>query len=261
MGLDIALGIVVGLAALRGWFKGFLRQAIPLVGVVACVYAADPLRDLARPHAREYFPTIGHGVLDKILWWSSAALAYLVLTGIAFSVLKSVRKRTYGDPEPNRADQGAGFTLGVAKGLLLASVLASVVGRFGPDYYEKTPFVEEQAKESKALAWAERFKPAETLWASAPVQSFVGRVQSRGIWTPAEPADSAPPSKKEKKARAKSAETAEPSRSSATEPVRTASGGAKTLALPRRGLDPNSPDFVRELEDALRREGLDPGWR
>ena len=50
MGLDIALGIMVLLGAIRGWFRGFVLQAIRLGGLVGCVYAAGPIRDYARPH-------------------------------------------------------------------------------------------------------------------------------------------------------------------------------------------------------------------
>src|SRR3954447_21456464 len=43
MGLDLALAVIVLLSAVRGWLKGFVLQAIRLSGIVACVYAADPV--------------------------------------------------------------------------------------------------------------------------------------------------------------------------------------------------------------------------
>lgn len=243
MGLDVTLGVLVLLAGIRGWFKGFVRQAIPIAALVGCVYLADPLRDLARPHAREYFPTIGHGILDRLLWWSSAVVAYLVTSGVAFTIVKSFRKRTYGEPEPNRTDQGAGFTLGVVKGLVVASCLASALQSYGPKYYEQAPFVEKQAKKSRAMEWAERFHPAETLWKSSPVQAVVARVKTRGLGT-----DEEKPAVVEKPAPGRTPQ--------ASEPVQTASERTKTLSLPRP-LDPDSPDFERELREALRREGID----
>ena len=42
MGLDLALGGLVLISAIRGWLKGFLVQAIRLAGLVASVYAAGP---------------------------------------------------------------------------------------------------------------------------------------------------------------------------------------------------------------------------
>ena len=249
MGLDITLGVLVLLAGIRGWFKGFLRQAIPIGALVGCVFLANPLRDVGRPYAREYFPSIHHDVLDRLLWWTAAVLAYVVTAGIAFSILKSVKKRTYGEPEPNRADQGAGFTLGVAKGLIFASCLVSAIQSFAPGYYKQAPFVEDQAKTSRAIEWAERYHPAETLWRSPPVQGVVARVRTGGMWSNAEeraPATAEEPDSTPDRQSARPAPT--------TEPLRTASGRPKTLSLPR--LDPESADFAREIDDALRREGL-----
>ena len=75
MGLDIALGVMILLGAIRGWFRGFVLQAIRLGGLVGCVYAAGPIRDQARPHV---VPLPGRSIpppmLDRMLWWSSAVV-------------------------------------------------------------------------------------------------------------------------------------------------------------------------------------------
>ena len=133
MGLDIGLGILVLVSAIRGWYKGFFRQVITLAALVGCVYLADPLRDLARPYAKSNFPSIAPDVLDRLLWWSSGVAWYLVMSGVALSILKSVRRRPYGDPEPNRGDQGAGFALGALKGLIVASFLCAGVTKLRRD--------------------------------------------------------------------------------------------------------------------------------
>ncbi len=248
MGVDITLGVLILLCAVRGWLRGFLRQAIPLGSLVAGIYLSDPLRELARPHARKSFPSIGPEIMDRLLWWSCAAGSYLVLAGVGLSILRSMKKRTYGDPEPNRADQGAGFTLGALKGAILASFIAWGISESRTTYLAATPFVEKQAKESKALVWSDQYKPARTLWTSIPVQSLVNRVKSRGLWldqTPASPTDPA----------LSKIETAKPEASVAP-PLRTAQARPKTLSLPR--LDPESPDFLRKLDEALKREGLKP---
>ncbi len=252
MGLDITLGVVVLIAAVRGWFKGFLRQAIPLGALVGCVYAADPVRDLVRPHAAGYFPSIGPEILDRLLWWSSAVLSYVLMTGIGLSILKSMKRRTYGEPEPNRADQGAGFTLGALKGAIVASFLAAAVAKYGPPYFATTPFAEEQTKTSRAMEWSVQFRPAEKLWESVPVQAFVARVKNRGVWSAGEV------KALDKKVPEKPAgtETAKPSATADT-PIRTAAGRPRTLSVPRR-LDPRSPEFLREFEQEMQREGLEP---
>src|SRR4051794_40888407 len=109
MGLDIILGIVILVGAIRGWFRGFVLQAIRLGGLVGCVYAADPLRDFARPYVTPYLTAIPTYALDRMLWWSSAVVSYITMVGLASLAVKLYRKRPYGEPEPNRADQFAGL--------------------------------------------------------------------------------------------------------------------------------------------------------
>ncbi|HEX8200072.1 MAG TPA: CvpA family protein, partial [Isosphaeraceae bacterium] len=111
MGLDVALGVLVLLAAVRGWFRGFLLQAIRLGGLVACVYLADPVRDLARPMAREHLATISPELLDKLLWWAAAVASYVVMTGVATWLVRAYRRHPYGESDPHRGDQSAGALL------------------------------------------------------------------------------------------------------------------------------------------------------
>ena len=42
MGLDLALGVVILIAAFRGWFQGFVSQTVEIVGLIACVYLGRP---------------------------------------------------------------------------------------------------------------------------------------------------------------------------------------------------------------------------
>ena len=68
MALDIAAGVIVLLAAIRGYRRGFITQAIGLAALVGCVYAADPMRDFALPYAQAKFPTIQAPLFAKLLW-------------------------------------------------------------------------------------------------------------------------------------------------------------------------------------------------
>jgi uncharacterized membrane protein required for colicin V production len=243
MGLDLTLGALVLIAAIRGWFRGFFLQAIGLSALVACVYLADPVRDFSRPHAIEYLPTMRPELLDKLLWWAGAVLSYLVLSGLGKGILRASRRRPYGLVEPRRGDQGAGFLLGALKGTLVVAFLAAALMRHAQAYIQAGGYVEEQVKTSQVLAWSEQYRPAERIWKSAPVQSFVTRIQSRGLWM--DPPAPAPAPKANV-----AAET--------TPPAQTAAR-PKTLALPEaepRPLDPNDPDFLTRLDETLRREGI-----
>ena len=232
MGLDIALGVLIFVSALRGWFKGFFLQALGLGGLVACVYLADPLRDFARPHAAQYLPGVRVELLDKLLWWAMAAAGYVFLTGTGRWVLKAYRRRPYGEVEPNRGDQGAGFVLGAAKGALAMAFLASGLNKHADSYLKQGGTVEEQVRTSQALALETKYTPAAKIWGSAPVQTFVGRVRSRGLWE----------------------QEVDAPKGDEPTPVRTASR-PRSLDIPAP-LDPRSPRFAEALDAAMKVEGI-----
>src|SRR3954454_19736262 len=117
MGLDLALGVIVLWTAIRGWLKGFLLQAIRLSGLVACVYVAVPVRNLTKPYVLPHLPSVRPELVDRLLWWSSAAVSYIVLVGFATVVYRLSRRQPFGIAEPNRNDQFAGFALGALKGV------------------------------------------------------------------------------------------------------------------------------------------------
>lgn len=185
MGVDVALGVLILIGAIRGWFKGFFLQVISLTALVSSVYLADPIRDFARPFAQEHFPGIQTELLDKLLWWCAAVVSALVVGGLGKGILKAYRSRSYAEPEPNRGDQGAGFLFGGFKATLLATFLAAALAKHAPKYLKAGDVISEQIQTSQALVWTNQYHPAERIWASAPVQSFVAHVRRRGFWTDA----------------------------------------------------------------------------
>ena len=117
MGLDVALGIVILFAALRGWIKGFVSQAVRLIGFVACFYLADPVREEARPYVLAKLPKIDPALMDRILWWVSAVVSYVVLVGLITLTIQVMRTPSPpGLSRSKRNDQFAGLLLGVLKG-------------------------------------------------------------------------------------------------------------------------------------------------
>lgn len=226
MGLDLVLGGLVLVTAIRGWLKGFVLQAIRLAGLVACVYLADPIRDQARPYVLVYLPKIRADLVDRLLWWSSAVTSYVVLVGLVTLAVKLYRPQSIGLAEPNRNDQFAGFLLGGAKGALIALFLVAGLQKYALERIKALPWAEEQARTSWVLQWNERYQPAARIWASRPLQQFVSRVQQRGLMSPSDPS---PISAKSK-------------------PVQTASGRPPRLAIPSES---------EEGSAALRAPGLD----
>src|SRR5262249_22183424 len=157
---------------------------IRIAGIVAAAYLAVPVRDQAKPYVLEYFPAMRPDLVDRILWWVSAVVAYFVIVGVASLVVAMSRRHPYGLAEPNRGDQFAGFGLGVLKGVLVASFLVAGLHRYGQTQLSQISWAEDQTRQSYAWMWNEQYHPAARVWASQPVQEFVGHVQKMGLRPP-----------------------------------------------------------------------------
>jgi uncharacterized membrane protein required for colicin V production len=187
MGLDLALGAVILINAFRGWFRGFVRQAIRIGGLIACVYLADPVRDYAKPRILPYLPTIQPELVDRLLWWVSAVVTYVVLVGVV-SLIVSMNQRTEvpGLPQVSRNDQFAGFLFGLLKGMVIAVFVTAGVQAYALSHIQNVAWASEQAKSSWALKWNEQYQPVAKIWNSQPVRHFVNHVRRMGLQDPAE---------------------------------------------------------------------------
>jgi uncharacterized membrane protein required for colicin V production len=187
MGLDLVLAIIILMAAIRGWLQGFVHQTVRIAGVIACVYLADPVRDYLKPHVVSYLSAIPPELLDRLLWWISAAATYAVMVGLATLVIKITRRPEIpGLQRTNRNDQFAGFLLGAVKGLLIAAFMTAGIERYARDRIQSVAWAEEQAKSSLALKWSVQYQPVPKLWSSQPVRHFVNHVTRMGIQPPSE---------------------------------------------------------------------------
>lgn len=241
MGLDLALGGLVLVMAIRGWLKGFLLQAIRLAGLVLCVYAADPVRDQIKPRVIGYLPTIRPELVDRMLWWSSAVAAYLIIVGLASLAVKLHRRQPYGmEEESRRGDQFAGSLLGIAKALVVAMFLVAGVEKYASAHLKAIPWAQQQVETSRSMALNAQYHPVPRIWAAPPVQHFVQHVQRMGL--------------------NRSSDDAEQPTTAATEaapPVRTASRAPQLqLSVPdQASLDPTHLDAeVLEAIETIRQE-------
>jgi len=236
MGLDIVLALMILTSAVRGWLRGFLIQAIRLAGLIGCVYTAAPVRDLARPYVAENFTTIRSDLLDRIVWWSSAVVVYIVSVGVASLVVKMQRRRPFVEIEPNRTDQFAGFLLGGIKGTLVVAFLVSALQEYALPRVKGIDWAEEQSNGSLALKWNDDYHPARQVWNSTPVQHFVTEVKRMGI----------PPS---------TSGNADPTARLDSQPVQATHADRPPrldLDLPQAvAVDPESPDFKQKLNRIL----------
>ncbi len=191
MWLDVILGGIILIAGFRGWFQGFVSQAVRIAGLVACVYLAEPVRDYAKPHVLPYLPTIQPELVDRLLWWVSAAATYVVLVGLASLIIKMTRRPEIpGIAQAGRNDQFAGFMLGATKGVLVAAFAVAGIERYAMEHVKTVAWAEEQVKASWSLKWSETYRPVPTIWSSRPVQHFVNYIERMGLHKPGEPSQS-----------------------------------------------------------------------
>ncbi|MBV8129005.1 MAG: CvpA family protein [Planctomycetaceae bacterium] len=182
MGLDLALGVIILIAALRGWLKGFVSQAVRIAAFIACFYLADPLREQGRPYILGRMPAIDAGLLDRILWWVAVVVSYIVLVALITLAIQLTRTPPPpGAPKSRRDDQFGGLLLGTAKGLLVAVFLAAGVAKYGTEIARNVPWAERRTAGSYALKWTAQYQPAPRIWAAPPVRSFVEHIQRNGL--------------------------------------------------------------------------------
>jgi uncharacterized membrane protein required for colicin V production len=188
MGLDLALGVIILIAAFRGWLQGFVSQAVRITGLIACVYLAEPVRDYAKPYVFPYLPTIQPELVDRLLWWVSAATTYVVLVGLATLIIKMTRRPEIpGIRESGRNDQFAGFLLGAAKGVLTVAFLTAGIQKYALNHLGVMPWAEDQVKTSWAFKCNEQYQPVSKFWHSTPVRHYVSQIQRMGLQNPAQP--------------------------------------------------------------------------
>jgi uncharacterized membrane protein required for colicin V production len=247
MGLDVALVIIILIAAIRGWLQGFVYQAIRIGGLIACVYLADPVRDQGKPYVLRYLPTVPPEVMERLLWGVAAALSYVVLVGGTTLVLKMTKRPEIPGvpPQRSRNDQFAGFLLGIAKGLLVAAFVTHGIQTYALKQVETISWAKDQTRSSLALKWDGQFHPAARIWGSVPVQHLVNRIQRMGL------RDSVPSSPAGGSQDAQShpvVQTASRSDADASTPVTPGDDPQGAPPAPPASKDASAPSFDADLQ-------------
>jgi uncharacterized membrane protein required for colicin V production len=210
MGLDLTLGAVILIVALRGWIKGFVNQAVRIAGFIACVYLADPVRDQGRPYVLAKLPKIDPALMDRILWWSAAVVSYIVLVGLTTLAIQMMRTAPPpGMARSSRNDQFAGFLLGAAKGLIVAAFLTAGLQTYGTELVQNAAWVQQQTNGSLALKWTDQYQPVPKIWSTPAVRRFVNQIQRNGLKGPSQPESDEPRQVAEAEAEAEAATEAE----------------------------------------------------
>jgi uncharacterized membrane protein required for colicin V production len=118
--IDVALVLVVALLLLRGWYRGFVREAMDLAGLLLGIVAAFRLG-----------PAVG-SVLESMAGISNGAarliggIAVLVVVGIGAALLTRLIERHARLPGLNLINRVGGAGLAMAWGVFLATLMLSL---------------------------------------------------------------------------------------------------------------------------------------
>jgi len=129
--VDIIVGTIIGIACMRGFFLGLIREAFSLASLGAAYMA---VRVFVGPVA-EWVGEISDGRISEALEpWLAGALLVLVTIGVVTTIGRIVRRgaRAVG---LGFVDRVGGGMLGATEGVLVVAVLIMLVGdRIGRDH-------------------------------------------------------------------------------------------------------------------------------
>jgi membrane protein required for colicin V production len=122
--VDIIVGTIIGIACLRGFFLGLIREAFSLASLGVAYIA---VRGFVRPVA-DWVRELADGrVSDALAPWLAGALIVLVAIGVVTTIGRIVRRgaRAVG---LGFVDRLGGALLGSTEGVLVVALLAMLVG-------------------------------------------------------------------------------------------------------------------------------------
>lgn len=129
--VDIVVGSIIGIACLRGFLLGLIRESFSLASLGAAYMA---VRAFVAPVADWVGEVSGGRINEAIEPWVAGALLVLVTIGVVTTIGRIVRRgaRAVG---LGFVDRVGGGLLGAAEGVLVVAVLIMLVGdRIGRDH-------------------------------------------------------------------------------------------------------------------------------
>lgn len=118
--IDLTVLLFALLIGLIGFFSGAIRQIANLLGLLAAYFAARPLGAKISPILAEMT-----GLPLFFLTLASCLLAFFVVYGLAYLLMRMVLKRCLPDGERGIVNRVFGLAIGIAKASLIAFVLLS----------------------------------------------------------------------------------------------------------------------------------------
>lgn len=182
MGFDLGFLLLTVIFAIQGLFKGFAMPVLRLSGLVLCVFLAEPLWQLSYEPLQEYFTSISPDIFKKIVWWGCVFLAYFLYVGVLGTILRYLGEQISRRFDLNPLNQALGLGLGVAKGLVVSILLATLFQAYRTGI-ERLPNMTDQFDRSRAIEFVRDNQPVSTVWNNELVREFRAHIHKRGWFT------------------------------------------------------------------------------
>lgn len=155
MWIDVVLGIIVIAYGIMGLFQGVIVQLFRLGGLVLIIFyarlVAEPIGQWLALHLR---------LNPLAAYYVSFIGGALIVYAVCALIGRGVHKLVVAQGErPQKANRLLGGVLGLAKGAIIAFVLAAIVDMIPPEKMGGLPWVGTQAKKSRLLARVHEVNP------------------------------------------------------------------------------------------------------
>ncbi len=177
--LDIIVAIVLFLFALKGWRKGIIIEVVTLLAFGVGIYGAMHFSDFTAEHLQE-FVEIDPKYLNTVAFVLTFILLVVIVNLIGRMLSKAIHAMNLGF-----FNKLGGFLFGAAKGILLCSVMLTVLINLNWARFVK----EEAREESKLYPYVEKTVPY-LYQGFGLVKDFVREHLPEGKDSPDEPASS-----------------------------------------------------------------------
>jgi membrane protein required for colicin V production len=122
---DILVIAIIGLSALFGFIRGFLREVLSIGAWIVAGLAAWFGLPFLRPFARQY---ISHELIADV----AAGIATFVIVLVVASVVSHMITRSVRESSLGALDRSLGILFGIARGAVIVSVALLIFDNFYP---------------------------------------------------------------------------------------------------------------------------------
>ncbi|MCG8563936.1 MAG: CvpA family protein [Desulfobacterales bacterium] len=124
-GFDLFVIIVVAFCLIRGFSRGLIKEVSGIIGVIAAFYGANTYYPLLLPQVGQWIET---PATQKLVSFFLLFCGILLVVGLAASLIRKLLQLVF----MGWVDRGFGLLFGLAKGVLIVTVIFILITTFLP---------------------------------------------------------------------------------------------------------------------------------